>query len=65
MNPPLLQMKGVAKRFTLHHQNGAELSVLHNVDLEVRPGECLVLDGPSGMCKCTLLNLFYSNFLSF
>ena len=50
MTLPLLHMKGVAKRFTLHHQNGAELSVLHNVDLEVRPGECLVLeDGNSGL----------------
>jgi len=62
MNPPLLQMKGVAKRFTLHHQNGAELSVLHNVDLEVRPGECVVLDGPSGMGKSTLLKLIYANY---
>lgn len=62
MNLPLLQMKGVAKRFTLHHQNGAELSVLHNVDLEVRPGECLVLDGPSGMGKSTLLKLIYANY---
>lgn len=62
MNPPLLQMKGVAKRFTLHRQHGAELSVLHNVDLEVRPGECLVLDGPSGMGKSTLLKLIYANY---
>ncbi len=62
MTPPLLQMKGVAKRFTLHHQNGAELSVLHNVDLEVRPGECVVLDGPSGMGKSTLLKLIYANY---
>ncbi|MBK7004984.1 MAG: phosphonate C-P lyase system protein PhnL [Burkholderiales bacterium] len=62
MTLPLLHMKGVAKRFTLHHQNGAELSVLHNVDLEVRPGECLVLDGPSGMGKSTLLKLIYANY---
>jgi alpha-D-ribose 1-methylphosphonate 5-triphosphate synthase subunit PhnL len=62
MTHPLLQLKGVAKRFTLHHQNGAELSVLHNVDLEVRSGECLVLDGPSGMGKSTLLKLIYANY---
>ena len=62
MNPPLLQMKGVAKRFTLHHQSGAELSVLSNVDLDVRPGECVVLDGPSGMGKSTLLKLIYANY---
>lgn len=62
MTHPLLQLKGVAKRFTLHHQNGAELSVLHNVDLEVHPGECLVLDGPSGMGKSTLHKLIYANY---
>jgi alpha-D-ribose 1-methylphosphonate 5-triphosphate synthase subunit PhnL len=55
-------MKGVAKSFTLHHQNGVELSVLHHVDLEVRAGECLVLDGPSGMGKSTLLKLIYANY---
>lgn len=62
MTPPLLLMKGVAKRFTLHHQNGAELSVLQHFDLEVRAGECLVLDGPSGMGKSTLLKLIYANY---
>jgi len=62
MNAPLLQMKGVAKRFTLHHQNGVELSVLDQVDLSVAPGECIVLDGPSGMGKSTLLKLVYANY---
>ena len=32
---PILQMQGVAKRFTLHHQNGIELPVLAQVDLAV------------------------------
>ena len=62
MNAPLLQMKGVAKRFTLHHQNGVELPVLDQVDLSVAPGECIVLDGPSGMGKSTLLKLIYANY---
>ena len=61
-NTPILQMKGVAKRFTLHHQNGIELPVLGNVDLAVRPGECVVLDGPSGMGKSTLLKMVYANY---
>jgi len=51
----MLQLQQVSKRFTLHNQNGAELHVLQNVDLSVAPGECLVLDGPSGMGKSTLL----------
>lgn len=62
MNAPTLDMRGVAKRFTLHHQHGAELAVLRDVDLAVRPGECVVLDGPSGMGKSTLLKLAYANY---
>lgn len=58
----ILQMKQVSKRFTLHHQNGAELQVLSHVDFSVNAGECVVLDGPSGMGKSTLLKLIYANY---
>jgi alpha-D-ribose 1-methylphosphonate 5-triphosphate synthase subunit PhnL len=58
----MLQMKQVSKRFTLHHQNGAELQVLNQVDMSVSAGECVVLDGPSGMGKSTLLKLMYANY---
>ena len=58
----MLQMKQVSKRFTLHHQHGAQLQVLHQVDLSVAVGECVVLDGPSGMGKSTLLKLIYANY---
>lgn len=61
-HPPILQLQGVAKRFTLHHQNGIELPVLAHVDLAVGPGECVVLDGPSGMGKSTLLKMVYANY---
>jgi alpha-D-ribose 1-methylphosphonate 5-triphosphate synthase subunit PhnL len=62
MTTALLQMTGVAKCFTLHHQNGIELSVLENVDLSVYAGDCVVLDGPSGMGKSTLLKMIYANY---
>lgn len=62
MNHAVLSMTGVAKRFTLHHQNGSELPVLDHVDLQAFPGECLVLDGPSGMGKSTLLKLIHANY---
>ena len=58
----MLQLKKVTKRFTLHHQHGVQLSVLNNVDMSVAAGECVVLDGPSGMGKSTLLKLIYANY---
>jgi alpha-D-ribose 1-methylphosphonate 5-triphosphate synthase subunit PhnL len=58
----MLQMKQVSKQFTLHNQHGAQLQVLQNVNLSVAAGECLVLDGPSGMGKSTLLKLIYANY---
>jgi alpha-D-ribose 1-methylphosphonate 5-triphosphate synthase subunit PhnL len=62
MTPALLQIQGVAKRFTLHHQNGIELAVLSEANLIVHQGECVVLDGPSGMGKSTLLKMIYANY---
>lgn len=62
MNTPVLTLQGVSKRFTLHHQHAAQLRVLDQVDLDLNAGECLVLDGPSGMGKSTLLKLVYANY---
>jgi alpha-D-ribose 1-methylphosphonate 5-triphosphate synthase subunit PhnL len=58
----LVQIQQVAKRFTLHNRNGMELPVLARVNLNVAKGECVVLDGPSGMGKSTLLKLIYANY---
>ena len=58
----MLQLKKVTKQFTLHHQHSAQLNVLNAVDMTVSKGECVVLDGPSGMGKSTLLKLIYANY---
>lgn len=59
---PILTLTGVSKCFTLHHQHGAVLPVFDDVNLSVSAGECVVLDGPSGMGKSTLLKLIYANY---
>jgi alpha-D-ribose 1-methylphosphonate 5-triphosphate synthase subunit PhnL len=61
MITPVLRLTNVSKQFTLHHQ-GITLPVLQNVTFEVNAGECVVLDGTSGMGKSTLLKLIYANY---
>lgn len=62
MITPVLRLSNVSKHFTLHHQNGLTLPVLNAVNFEVAAGECVVLDGASGMGKSTLLKLIYANY---
>jgi len=62
MITPVLRLTNVSKQFTLHHQNGLTLPVLSDVNFEVAAGECVVLDGASGMGKSTLLKLIYANY---
>lgn len=59
---PVIQLENIRKSFTLHLQGGASISVFDGVDLEVGPGECVVLAGASGVGKSTLLKLIYGNY---
>lgn len=62
MNNVVLRTDGLAKTFTLHLQGGVQIPVLSCVGLEVRAGECVVLSGPSGVGKSTLMRSLYGNY---
>jgi alpha-D-ribose 1-methylphosphonate 5-triphosphate synthase subunit PhnL len=58
----MLQTRGLAKTFTLHLRGGLRMTVLSDIDLDVRAGECVVLSGPSGAGKSTLMRSLYGNY---
>ncbi|WP_413735545.1 phosphonate C-P lyase system protein PhnL [Sodalis sp. RH21] len=58
-----LQVEHLSKTFVLHNQNGVRLPVLHDANLTVGGGECVVLHGHSGSGKSTLLRSLYANYL--
>jgi len=57
-----LILKGVAKTFTLHQQQGAVIPVFEHLDLSLAAGECVVLRGASGSGKSTVLRLIHGNY---
>jgi alpha-D-ribose 1-methylphosphonate 5-triphosphate synthase subunit PhnL len=64
MREPTIDIRGLTKAFTLHHQGGVRLPVLDGVDLKVAAGECVILRGPSGAGKSSLLRCLYGNYLA-
>jgi alpha-D-ribose 1-methylphosphonate 5-triphosphate synthase subunit PhnL len=58
----MLRADALAKSFTLHLQGGVRIPVLSGVGLELHAGECIVLSGPSGVGKSTLMRSLYGNY---
>jgi alpha-D-ribose 1-methylphosphonate 5-triphosphate synthase subunit PhnL len=61
MATPLV-VSEVAKSFTMHLRDGIKLPVVSNVSFSVASGECVVLGGPSGIGKSSLLKMIYGNY---
>ena len=59
---PLLDVRDVSKTFRMHLRGGIELPVVRGVSFAVRPGECVVLGGPSGVGKSSILRMVFGNY---
>ena len=57
-----LELLGVGKSFTMHLQGGVRLPVVSDVAFTVRPGECVVLAGPSGSGKSSILKMIFGSY---
>jgi alpha-D-ribose 1-methylphosphonate 5-triphosphate synthase subunit PhnL len=59
---PLLSVRALHKTFVMHLRGGVVLPVIANASFEVEPGECVVLGGPSGVGKSSILKMVYGNY---
>lgn len=57
-----ISIEGLSKTFVLHNQQRASIPVFDDLALKVFPGECVVLDGPSGIGKSSLMRAIYANY---
>ena len=63
MSPsPILSVERLSKHFTLHLRGGMEIGVVEGVTFTAAPGECVVLGGPSGIGKSSILKMIYGNY---
>jgi alpha-D-ribose 1-methylphosphonate 5-triphosphate synthase subunit PhnL len=61
---PVLSVRGLTKGFTLHLHGGAQLPVVRDAAFDLFAGECVVLGGPSGVGKSSILKMIYGNYLT-
>jgi alpha-D-ribose 1-methylphosphonate 5-triphosphate synthase subunit PhnL len=58
----ILRLADVSKSFTMHLQGGIRLPVMNGASFRVHPGECVVLAGPSGTGKSSLLKMIFGSY---
>jgi alpha-D-ribose 1-methylphosphonate 5-triphosphate synthase subunit PhnL len=58
----MIILRDVSKTFTMHLRGAARLAVVENVAFSVAGGECVVLGGPSGTGKSSILKMIYGNY---
>ena len=58
----LLTVSDLEKTFTMHLRGGLTLPVMRGATLSVDAGECVVLGGPSGIGKSSILKMIYGNY---
>jgi alpha-D-ribose 1-methylphosphonate 5-triphosphate synthase subunit PhnL len=59
---PVLEIAQAEKSFTMHLKGGVRLPVVSGVDFCVHAGECVVLAGPSGSGKSSILKMIFGNY---
>ena len=59
---PVLEIVQVKKSFTMHLRGGLRLPVMSGVDFCVHTGECVVLAGPSGSGKSSILKMIFGSY---
>ncbi|MBA2451334.1 MAG: ATP-binding cassette domain-containing protein, partial [Chloroflexi bacterium] len=64
MTAPLLSIRGLTKRFTLHILGGKVVVAFRDVDLDVPVGGFIGLAGTSGSGKSSLLKCIYRTYLA-
>jgi alpha-D-ribose 1-methylphosphonate 5-triphosphate synthase subunit PhnL len=60
--PVALELIAVSKAFTMHLQGGLRLPVVAGITFSVRPGECVVLAGRSGVGKSSVLKMIFGSY---